>query len=114
MSGSVTTLIWRSTSSDVTASPGDVSISGSDILLGVCSSKLSVSVLLSVSSDSTATDLFLYQEKRLWLDYKVEFSRVIVKFGDESYGIYKGKLIARIRCSLRKMCSETYYFSLSR
>ena len=83
VSRSVTALIWRSTSSEVTASLDDVSISGSDILLGVCSNKLSVSVLLSVSSISIATDLFKYQRKGLWLDYIAEFSRFIVNVSDE-------------------------------
>ena len=45
------------------ASFDDFSISGSDILLGVCASKLLVSVLISVYSVSTATDLFIYHEK---------------------------------------------------
>ena len=84
MIGSVTAPIWRSTSSDVTAAIGDVPTSESDILLGVCSSKLPVSVLLTVSSISTATDIFINQRKRLWLDYNVEFSRVVFNFSGES------------------------------
>ena len=58
--GSATALIWRATSSNVPDTPGDVSILWSDILLGMFSIKLSVSVLLSVSSVSTATVLIKY------------------------------------------------------
>ena len=57
--GSITDLICLATSSNVTDTLGDVSISWSDILLGVFSIRLSVSVLLSVSSVSTARVLFI-------------------------------------------------------
>ena len=89
MSASVTALIWRSTSSDLTASLDDLYISGPDILLEVCASKLSVSVLLSFSSLSTATELFIYQDenscstvKKCW------FSRTKYRFQRQKFYIF--------------------------
>ena len=76
MNGSVTACIRRALSSELTDALDDISFSGSNLLHGVCSSKLWVSVLLFVSSVSTATDFFIYQGKRAVLRSKVEFSKL--------------------------------------
>ena len=66
-----------------------------DPLVGVCSVKFSVSVLLSVSSVSIATDLFIYQRTRVVIRALVEFSRARVNFRNESSDIYRDTFKAK-------------------
>ena len=74
---------------------GDVFFKEFDPLVGVCADKFSVSVLLSVSLVSIATDLFIYQRTRAVIRALVEFSRARVNFRNEISDIYRGNFKAK-------------------
>ena len=82
----------QATSSDVTDTPLDPPISWCDILIWALFNKFLVSVLLSMSSVSTAMILFIYR-KRAAVMYSLLFLvRSLLKLKAEYYVIYKSKI----------------------